>query len=297
MDALARARLSLDGLSVGDAFGEKFFINPAVVERVISERAVPRAPWHWTDDTAMAVPIVELLEEHGSIEQDALARRFAANFGRQPDRGYGPGARKILTAIGEGVPWREAGSKAFRGQGSLGNGSAMRVAPLGAYLADRHEAAIVAQATLSAEITHAHPEGKAGAIAVALAAAWAARERKSEGMLEDVLVHTPESKVRSGIQKALELSLNPFPVEVAEAAGVLGNGRDVTCMDTVPFCLWAAARHLDDYREALWTTVSALGDRDTTCAIVGGIVALSAGAESIPADWLRAREPLPRSER
>ena len=39
-------------------------------------------------------------------------------------------------------------------------------------------------------------------------------------------------------------------------------------------------------------TVSGLGDRDTTCAIVGGIVALSAGRESIPAEWLQAREKI-----
>jgi len=41
-------------------------------------------------------------------------------------------------------------------------------------------------------------------------------------------------------------------------------------------------------------TVSGLGDRDTTCAMVGGIVALSAGAASIPDAWVAARELLPR---
>jgi ADP-ribosylglycohydrolase len=60
----------------------------------------------------------------------------------------------------------------------------------------------------------------------------------------------------------------------------------------VPFCLWAAERHLDSYETALWTTASVLGDMDTTCAIVGGIVAL---ASPIPAEWLAAREPLPSS--
>jgi ADP-ribosylglycohydrolase len=43
----------------------------------------------------------------------------------------------------------------------------------------------------------------------------------------------------------------------------------------------------------LWAAVSGLGDIDTNCAIVGGIVAMSAGADSIPADWIEAREPLP----
>ena len=72
----------------------------------------------------------------------------------------------------------------------------------------------------------------------------------------------------------------------------LGNGRKVISSDTVPFSLWCAARHLGDFVEAMWTTVSGLGDRDTTCAIVGGIVALAAGRSSIPEDWLRAREAL-----
>jgi ADP-ribosylglycohydrolase len=67
----------------------------------------------------------------------------------------------------------------------------------------------------------------------------------------------------------------------------------VSAQDTVPFCLWCAAKHLDNYEEALWATVSGLGDRDTTCAIVGGIVACYTGAEGIPSNWLAAREPLP----
>jgi ADP-ribosylglycohydrolase len=43
----------------------------------------------------------------------------------------------------------------------------------------------------------------------------------------------------------------------------------------------------------LWLTVSGLGDRDTTCAIVGGIVACHVGLKSIPKDWLKQREKLP----
>ena len=58
---------------------------------------------------------------------------------------------------------------------------------------------------------------------------------------------------------------------------MLGNGSRITAPDTVPFALWCAARHIDDYAEALWTTVSAGGDNDTNCAIVGGIVVLANG--------------------
>ncbi len=70
-------------------------------------------------------------------------------------------------------------------------------------------------------------------------------------------------------------------------------GSRISAPDTVPICLWLAARHLHDFREALWATVSISGDLDTNCAIVGGIVALSVGIEGIPAEWLSAREVIP----
>jgi ADP-ribosylglycohydrolase len=178
----------------------------------------------------------------------------------------------------------------------MGNGGAMRVAPLGAYFAhDLDE--VVGQARASAEVTHAHPEGQAGTIATAVAAAWAwqARDRprplRGREMLELVVDRTSEGETRSGLEKALRLELD---LSVEEAVGVLGNGGRITAPDTVPFALWCAARHIDDYAEALWTTVSAGGDNDTNCAIVGGIVVLANGREAIPEGWLAAREPLGR---
>jgi ADP-ribosylglycohydrolase len=84
---------------------------------------------------------------------------------------------------------------------------------------------------------------------------------------------------------------------VDTAVNRLGNGSYVVAADTVPFCVWSAARHLDNYAEALWQTVYGLGDRDTTCAIVGGIVALSADRRTVPDTWLRSREPLQVSYR
>jgi ADP-ribosylglycohydrolase len=53
-----------------------------------------------------------------------------------------------------------------------------------------------------------------------------------------------------------------------------------------------AAHHLDNCVKALAQTISVGGDCDTNAAVVGGIVALSVGREGIPADWLKAREPI-----
>lgn len=173
----------------------------------------------------------------------------------------------------------------------------MRVAPIGAFFADDLDL-VVSQARSSAEVTHTHPEASAGAIAVAVAAAWAARLQGStpsrKEFLNLVLPYVPESEVSSKIRRAYELS-ERTPVQ--SAATMLGNGIHISAQDTVPFALWCAAQHLDNYEEALWLTVSGLGDRDTTCAITGGIVAISTGVEGIPTAWLQAREPLPKSDR
>jgi ADP-ribosylglycohydrolase len=80
--------------------------------------------------------------------------------------------------------------------------------------------------------------------------------------------------------------------DAGTVAAVLGCGRRTSAHDTVPFTLWAAARHLGNYEQAFWSTAQAGGDVDTTCAIVGGIVATRADGAP-PQEWLERTEPLP----
>jgi len=293
MDAIGRMWLSLDGLSIGDSFGETFFTSPDEVLRRVSRRELPVAPWTYTDDTEMALSIVEILSERGLIDQDLLAARFAKrmNF----NRNYGKGTYALLCGVKDGLDWRTLIRIGFRGMGSFGNGAAMRVAPLGAFLADQPLGVVCEQARLSAEVTHGHPEGIAGAIAVAAAAALAWQRRDAVGPLGPSLIAAvrdavPPGYTRDGIAEALVVSSDADIVAAAEA---LGNGSGVTAADTVPLCLWIAAHAAEGFEQALWRTVSALGDRDTTCAIVGGILALRAGPDGIPKRWLQSREALP----
>jgi ADP-ribosylglycohydrolase len=290
---LARAHTSLEGLSVGDAFGERFFTPTSSLLSMIGQRVLPEPPWFYTDDTQMALSLVAQLRRHGMIEQDALAKRFGRNY--DPLRGYGPAMHQLLPLIRSGKQWRTAAASLFGGQGSFGNGGAMRVAPLGAYFADDLDA-VKEQAARSAEVTHTHHEGIAGAIAVALAAAWACWLREEHGeispadLLDRIAQDVPESQVRAGIVRARDFTVG---TSIALVAGILGSGSCVTAQDTVPFALWCATQFMASYEEALWQTVSGLGDRDTTCAIVGGIVAGYVGSAGIPPEWRAAREPLP----
>jgi ADP-ribosylglycohydrolase len=282
---------SLVGLSVGDAFGEQYFVRDAA--KLVARRALADGPWPWTDDTNMALSIVEVLLEGGELDQHLLARSFAGRYDRA--RGYGPAMQWLLPRLKAGADWRQLSPALFGGQGSFGNGAVMRVAPLGAYFAEDLERASH-EAARSAEVTHAHVEAKAGASAIAVAAALAAqaadagRRPEFRTVFDAVIRFLPDSEVKVGTAKAAELGPD---AEVTEAVALLGNGSDISAQDTVPFVLWCAARHLDDFEEALWCTVSGLGDRDTTCAMVGGIVAAFTGARGVPAEWHARREKLP----
>lgn len=290
-ERVARARLALDGLSVGDALGERFFLPDAHI--LAERRQLPEGRWPVTDDTVMALSVCDVLERHGGIDPDELAALMAERYRRQPGRGYGAMAGRILVDIGRGVPWRTAAALPFGGQGSMGNGGAMRVGPVGAYFADDLDA-VVRQARASAQVTHAHPDGQAGAVATAVAAAcaWRSGGEPAGGgrrLLRTAVDLTPDGPTREALRRAADL---PFEGTVAAAVAVLGNGSRVIASDTVPLALWCAARHLDDFEEAIWQTVSALGDIDTNCAIVGSIVVMRTGRDGIPARWLECREPL-----
>ncbi|MFE9449829.1 ADP-ribosylglycohydrolase family protein [Streptomyces sp. NPDC006739] len=285
---LDRALSSLRGLAVGDALGSQFFV-PAH-HPLLKRRELPPAPWQWTDDTEMACSVVAVLAAHHRVDQDALARSFADHH--DFDRGYGPAVNRLLRLVREGGDWRELASALFNGQGSWGNGAAMRVAPLGAWYADDPEQA-THQAEISAYPTHQHREAVVGAMAVAAAAALAAAPGgppSPEALLDGVVALVPKSAVGAGLRRARDM------LDYGDAgtvAAVLGCGRRTTAHDTVPFALWSAARALGDYETAFWTTAQVGGDVDTTCAIVGGVLA-SGKAGAPAAEWVRRTEALPQ---
>ncbi|MFC8296134.1 ADP-ribosylglycohydrolase family protein [Streptomyces sp. NPDC057242] len=288
---------SLHGLAFGDAFGDRWF---GILRRNGSEALEARTPppeplWRWSDDTAQALVLVgELVEGGGTVDQDRLALRLAAAYAEDTHRGYGASMHDVLRRIDTGEPWREVVAGQFGGQGSWGNGAAMRAAPLGAW----HSAdldVVAEQAARQSAVSHHHPEAVAGAVAVALAAALATRSRGGPAparadFLQEVAARLPDSDVRSGVRIAARM---PERTSVRHAAEVLGSGYRMSGPDTVPYALWCAAGHLDDLHEGLWVTVAGRGDIDTTCAIAGGVVAARTGVAALPSAWHAAREPLP----
>lgn len=285
-DRVKYAKRALDGIALGDCFGQTFFVKDEVAYQRIRERKILEEAWYFTDDTVMGIGIYRILEKYGEINQDKLAEIFARNYLLDWHRGYGGTAHSILREIGEGADWREVAPKVFNGMGSMGNGAAMRAAPIGAYFADDLDK-VMYEARKSAEVTHSHIEGIVGALAIAAGAALIWNKKAGEyfkdgkDFLYDIVQMLPESDTKYKILSAASIKRES---KIEFVVSVLGNGVKLTAQDTVPFCLWCVAYYYESLEEALWKAVSALGDRDTICAIVGGIVSLY--ENKVPRKWL-----------
>ncbi len=275
----------LVGLAAGDALGAPFEGMPADhvfwVHGPIHEwlDAPDLDPLRTTDDTRMTLAVAEEIIDHGGIDPDRLARRFAAGY--DPERGYGPGARRILEAIRAGGDWRSLVTEVFPG-GSFGNGAAMRVAPVGLAFADDHPRVIL-EARLSAMPTHAHPLGVEGAELLALAVALAAQgpplDRKGFlGVLEG-RCHSEEFRWQMRAIRKLRRG---------HSIGFLGSG--LPAQRSVGTAIACFVTSPDDYAGVILKAITLGDDTDTVAAMAGAISGAYLGIDAIPARWIEKLE-------
>ena len=141
---------------------------------------------------------------------------------------------------------------------SCGNGSAMRVGPVGWAFATTEET--LAAARKSAECTHNHPEGIKGAQATALCI-FMARHRASR------------EEIRRSVEATFGYDLTMCLDELRPRyswQGLDGEGNGETCQDSVPQAILCALQ-ADDFEDAIRNAVSIGGDSDTIACITGSI--------------------------
>lgn len=187
----------------------------------------------FTDDTVLTVAVADCLL-HGKD----YGREFREYFLRYPRAGYGSGFRH----------W--AGSPEKGPYQSMGNGSAMRVSPVGWAFNCLED--VLAEAERSAEVTHNHPEGIKGAQAVA-AAIFLARSHASKDDIKDFITRTFDYRLDESIDE------------------IRKNYRfDATCPGSVPQAIRAFLES-EGYEDALRKAISIGGDSDTIACMAGGI--------------------------
>ena len=275
-----RAGGALLGTFVGDALGMPFEgLSPASIPRRIEMIEARLGRGTYTDDTQMMIALAESLIARGSVDGVHLARAFVDAF--EVERGYGGGTRRVLELWRLGVGVDAAAAQVFNGQGSRGNGAAMRIAPVAVCFRDDHERLCV-EAAASARVTHAHPVGVDGAVVQAAAIGAALRG-------EDILSVARATAQTAQLRRTLEeveglLAVDPAPGRVHPRVR-----SSADAAESVAAALYSALAH-DRFETALQFAVGLGGDTDTVAAMAGAVVGARDGYHTIPIRWLAALE-------
>ena len=240
------------GAIIGDIIGMPFEFNPH--KSVEFELVTPRCTF--TDDTVLTCAVAEalmkvfnykpkeILIEHEENFKSELIKSMLKLGNMYPDAGYGMRFYHWLLQQ-EPKPYN-----------SLGNGSAMRVAPV-AWAFDELEQ-VEKFAALSAVVTHNNPEGIRGAKAVA-AAIFLARNNKSPAEIKDYI----SDKYYYNLTRKIENIRWDYKF-------------DETCPGSVPEAI-IAYLEAKDFESAVRNAVSLGGDADTQADIAGAIAEASFG--------------------
>jgi ADP-ribosylglycohydrolase len=187
----------------------------------------------YTDDTVLTIATADCL-----INKGDFAQSYKKYFLDYPDKGYG----------GSFKEW--GFSNSLQPYNSWGNGSAMRVSPVG--FAFNSLEFVLINAKKSAKVTHNHPEGIKGAQAVA-AAIFMAKNGSSKNEIKEFV----ENKFYYKLDKSLK-EIRP------------SYSFDVSCQGSVPQAITAFLES-DGFEDAIRKAISIGGDSDTIACITGGI--------------------------
>ena len=273
----------LIGCGLGDAIGEMAFHSPQ--KELLDDHLQHTSEFRYTDDTAMAIGLAEAIIESGDIVTQNLGDRFRKNFEQEPWRGYASGPPTIFSLVGrKGISYTQAAQSLFNREGSLGNGGAMRIAPVGLFYYDDKD--LYEKAVRSAEITHTHPLGTDGAAVQAKAVAEAVkldpdREFSSEKFIHELIEFSKTEAVRFKMELVHEL----IRKDASPREAAVSIGQSVAVHESMPFAIFSFLRYPDQFEQAIFCSILNGGDRDTLGAMTGSLSGAYLGITAIPLEW------------
>jgi poly(ADP-ribose) glycohydrolase ARH3 len=271
------------GSALGDAIGELAFLH--CKKQDLCTQLDRSKQLRYTDDTAMSIGLAESILKTGCLDEQDLGETFRNNFGKEPWRGYASGPPTLFSMVERlRIRYAEAAQRLFGGSGSLGNGAAMRVVPVGLFFHNSPD--LYEMARRSAIVTHAHPLGVDGAAVQAKAVALAMKLDPMEAFPREVFIDTlidfagtPEMKEKMLLVQEL-VNANTTPSFAAEQLG-----RSVAVHESMPFALFSFLCHPKSFEDCLFCAILHGGDRDTLGAMACAISGAYVGVESIPESW------------
>jgi poly(ADP-ribose) glycohydrolase ARH3 len=276
------------GSALGDAIGELAFRYPQ--EELLRTNLVRLSEVRYTDDTAMALGLAESIINKRYIDEHDLGKTFSDNFEREPWRGYASGPPTVFAQVKHGdITYAEAAQSLFGGQGSLGNGAAMRIVPVGLFFHKSED--IYEQACASARVTHAHPVGMDGAAVQAFAVARAVKLDPDAAFPVETLAQTLIDFSRTTqIQEKMRLVEQLIGECVMPDSAAKRIGRTVAVHESMPFAVYSFLRNPQSFEDCIHCAIMNGGDRDTLGAMAGAISGAYLGVEAIPQSWRRKLE-------
>jgi poly(ADP-ribose) glycohydrolase ARH3 len=273
----------LVGTAIGDALGAMWEGGDMSRSEDIVSLVEKLEQLIYTDDTHMTIGVAESLVENKGFDGEHMAQSFIKNYEAEPWRGYGPGPPKIFGMIRSGEAWDSAASRLYPG-GSFGNGSAMRVAPVG-LLYSRNLEKLREIAYQSSSITHSHELGKEGAALQACAVALALNTPSDEDIDREVFLSRLQNFIQNQLYKEKVARIRELLGEQdkAKVIAVLGNG--IEAPRSVPTAIYCFLRQPQSYKDTVIYAISLGGDTDTIAAMAGAICGAYLGIEAIPSEW------------
>lgn len=274
---------SIIGAAVGDVLGAPFEGSQKVQANTVYTVAEDRPILTYTDDTHMMIGVAESLIAKKGFDGAYMSKRFSRNYFDDPYRGYGQGPPLIFKKIEAGTPWEKAAEEIYPG-GSYGNGSAMRIAPIGLYYYDDlHK--LKEAVFQSSQITHAHILGKEGAMMQAYAVSLVLSQPSKSSFRPKSFLKKLQSVVTRDIyKKKLGIIANLLGTDDKKRVIFeLGNG--IEAFNSVPAAIFSFLSHPKSFEDAVVYAVSLGGDTDTIGSMTGAISGAFLGIEAIPQKW------------
>lgn len=273
----------LIGAAIGDGLGAWREGRRIAKKEDIASLAERVEELAYTDDTHMTIGVVESLIQSSGFDGEHMAQTFIKNYETEPWRGYGPGPPRVFRMIKSGEPWDSAANKIYRG-GSFGNGSAMRVAPVGLLYSD-NPAKLREIAYKSSSITHSHELGREGAALQAYAVALALNTPSDEEIDREAFLLKLQNFAQTQLYKEKIANTKELLGEQdrARVVAVLGNG--IEALNSVPTAIYCFLKQPKSYKDSVIYAISLGGDTDTIASMAGAISGAYLGIEAIPQEW------------
>ncbi|CAH0380613.1 unnamed protein product [Bemisia tabaci] len=323
----SKFRACLAGVVLGDCLGVPFEGIEKVVKRDLSDflNALDQpdaklAPLRYSDDTAMTRSIAESLVENQKVDENDIAQRFTDVYFKEPNRGYGEGVVQVFTKWRTSLDdlWNPA-KEQYNGDGSYGNGGAMRVAPIALFCHNSHDL-LVKTVTSVTKLTHTNPLAISGALFQSMAIQQALSLDPDEKLDEKIFLKNLREKIEA-IEETIyddhgfDLGKNWYYrnriniieklleecrlKNVSDEEVVSSLGHYVDALNSVPTALFCFLRstqkipHIQTnnaLRRTIEYAISLGGDTDTIASMAAALVGSYYGEEVIPQYYLKHTE-------